>query len=104
VAEAEAMFEAALEAGATDVVSDKEGHEVLCEPDDFNDVRDAMEKKFGAPERAALIWRPNVTVKVEAEAAETLMKLLDVLDDNDDVQSVSANYEIDDALLEKLSA
>jgi len=104
VAEAEAMFEAALEAGANDVISDREGHEVLCAPDDFNEVRDAMEKKFGAPERAALIWRPNVTVKVGEDNAETLMELLDVLEDNDDVQSVSANYEIDDALMQKLSA
>jgi len=104
VAEAEAMFEAALEAGATDVISDRDGHEVLCAPDDFNEVRDALDKKFGAPERAALIWRPTVTVAVGEDNAETLMKLLDVLDDNDDVQSVSANYEIDDALMRKLSA
>jgi transcriptional/translational regulatory protein YebC/TACO1 len=98
------MFEAALEAGASDVVSDKQGHEVLCAPDDFNEVRDTMEKKFGAPERAALIWRPQVTVPVGADHAETLFKLFEVLDDNDDVQSVSANYEIDDALMAKLSA
>jgi len=103
-AETDAMFEAALEAGATDVVSDREGHEVLCAPEDFNEVRDALEKKFGAPERAALIWRPQVTVAVGAEHAETLFKLFEVLDDNDDVQSVSANYEIDDALMAKLSA
>ena len=103
-AEAEAMFEAALEAGASDVVSDKTGHEVLCAPDDFNEVRDAMEKKFGAPERAALIWRPQVTVPVGADHAETLFKLFEILDDNDDVQTVSANYEIDDALMAKLNA
>jgi YebC/PmpR family DNA-binding regulatory protein len=103
-AEAEAMFEAALEAGASDVVSDTQGHEVLCAPDDFNEVRDAMEKKFGAPERAALIWRPQVTVPVGADHAETLFKLFEVLDDNDDVQAVSANYEIDDALMAKLNA
>jgi YebC/PmpR family DNA-binding regulatory protein len=104
VAGAEAMFEAALEAGASDVVSDKQGHEVLCAPDDFNEVRDALEKKFGAPERAALIWRPQVTVPVGADHAETLFKLFEALDDNDDVQSVSANYEIDDALMAKLNA
>jgi YebC/PmpR family DNA-binding regulatory protein len=104
IAEADAMFEAALEAGATDVVSDHAGHEVICAPDDFNDVRDALEKKFGAPERAALIWRPHVTVPVGPDQAESLFKLIETLDDNDDVQSVSANYEIDDALMARLSA
>ena len=103
-ANAEDMFEAALEAGASDVVSDSSGHEVICATEDLNQVREALEKKFGAPERAALTWRPQTTVPVGEEQAETLFELLEVLDDNDDVQSVSANYEIDDALLQKLSA
>jgi YebC/PmpR family DNA-binding regulatory protein len=101
---AEDMFEAALEAGASDVVSDASGHEVVCAPEDLNQVRETLEKKFGAAERAALTWRPQTTVPVGEEQAETLFGLLDVLDDNDDVQSVSANYEIDEALLRKLSA
>ena len=103
-ANVEDMFEAALESGASDVVSDSSGHEVICATEDLNQVREALEKKFGAPERAALTWRPQTTVPIGEEQAETLFELLDVLDDNDDVQSVSANYEIDDALLQKLSA
>jgi YebC/PmpR family DNA-binding regulatory protein len=103
-ASAEAVFEAALEAGASDVVSDSAGHEVICATEDLNQVREALEKAFGPAERAALTWRPQTTVPVGEEQAETLFDLLEVLDDNDDVQSVSANYEIDDALLQKLSA
>ena len=103
-ASAEDMFEAALDGGASDVVSDPSGHEVICAPEDLNQVREALEKKFGAAERAALTWRPQTTVQLGEEQAETLFELLEVLDDNDDVQSVSANYEIDDAWLQKLSA
>jgi YebC/PmpR family DNA-binding regulatory protein len=98
------MFEAALEAGAADVNSGGSGHEVTCAPDDLNEVREALEKKFGAAERAALTWRPQVTVPVAGENAETLFRLFETLEDNDDVQAVSANYEIDDALMAKLSA
>jgi YebC/PmpR family DNA-binding regulatory protein len=103
-ADADAMFEAALDAGAADVRSTADGHEVICAPEDLNEVREAVEKKFGAAERAALTWRPQTTVPVGPDHAETLFDLLEVLDDNDDVQSVSANYEIDDALMAKLSA
>jgi YebC/PmpR family DNA-binding regulatory protein len=101
---ADAMFEAALEAGADDVSSGPDGHEVTCAPDQFTAVREALEAKFGAPERAALVWKPQTTVGVGADHAETLLHLFEVLEDNDDVQSVFANYEMDDALMAKLSA
>jgi YebC/PmpR family DNA-binding regulatory protein len=103
-ASADAMFEAALEAGAKDVASDEDGHEIVCEPDDFSAVRDALEEKFGAAEEARLDWRAQNNVPVDEDSAVTLLKLLDVLDDNDDVQQVSANFEVDDAVLERLSA
>jgi YebC/PmpR family DNA-binding regulatory protein len=103
-ADAEAMFEAALEAGAQDVESSDDGHEVVCEVDDFSSVRDALEEKFGAAEDARLDWKPQNTVAVDEDTAGTLLKLLDVLDDNDDVQRVAANFEVDDAVLERLSA
>jgi len=103
-ADAEAMFEAALEAGAQDVESSDDGHEVVCEVDDFSTVRDALEEKFGAAEDARLDWKPQNTVAVDEDTAGTLLKLLDVLDDNDDVQRVAANFEVDDAVLERLSA
>ena len=104
VANAEAMFEAALETGAEDVISDSDGHEVSCEPDDFSAVRDALEGLFGVAEDAHLDWKPQNTVGVDEETAKTLLKLLDALEDNDDVQRVAANFEVDDTILEKLSA
>ncbi|NQU60981.1 MAG: YebC/PmpR family DNA-binding transcriptional regulator [Rhodospirillales bacterium] len=99
----EDMFEAALEAGASDVESSDAAHEVTCDPDDFSIVRDALEKKFGDAEVARLDWKPQTSVPVDEHAADTLLKLLDVLDDNDDVQRVASNFEVDDDVLERLS-
>jgi YebC/PmpR family DNA-binding regulatory protein len=104
VANADDMFEAALEAGAQDVESGDDGHEIVCDPDDFSVVRDALEAKFGDAEGARLDWKPQNTIAVDEDAASTLLKLLDVLEDDDDVQHVAANFEIDDAILERLSA
>ncbi|MBI1777235.1 MAG: YebC/PmpR family DNA-binding transcriptional regulator [Proteobacteria bacterium] len=98
------MFEAALDAGAENVASDASGHEITTTPEDFSQVRDKLEARFGAPVRARLGWRPRSSVPVGEEAAEALLKLLDALEDNDDVQAVSANYEVADAVLEKLTA
>jgi len=103
-ANAEAMFEAALEAGAENVESDETGHEIITQPEDFATVRDALEQKFGPPAHAKLAWRPQNTVPVDGPAAETLLKLIDQLEDNDDVQTVSANYEISDEELARLTA
>ena len=103
-ASADAMFEAALEAGADNVESDADGHEVTCAPDDFSSVRDALEAKFGVPDQARLSWRPMTTVQVDGDAAQTLFKLLDVLEDNDDVQTVSANFEVAEDVLARLTA
>jgi YebC/PmpR family DNA-binding regulatory protein len=103
-ATADAVFEAALDAGATDVESSGSGHEVLCAPDDLNTVRDALERRFGAAERATLSWRPNVTVPLAPDKADQLFKLIEALEDSDDVQSVTANFEIDDSLLARLTA
>ena len=102
-ADTDAMFEAALEAGAHDVQSGEDGHEVLCDPNDFNEVREALEARFGDSESAGLTWRPQTTVSLDDDAAETLLKLIDALEDSDDVQTVSANFEIDDAVLERLA-
>src|SRR5581483_2893589 len=104
VASADAMFEAALEAGADNVESDATVHDVTCAPDDFSAVRDALEKKFGEAAEAKLQWRPVNTTMVEGDTAESLMKLIDALEDNDDVQNVYANYEVSDETLQRLSA
>ncbi len=103
-ADGEVMFEAALEAGASDVDSSDGGHVITCEPDDLHAVASELEKQFGEPEAVKLAWRPQNTVPVDEGAAGTLLKLLDVLDDNDDVQVVSANFEIDDDVILRLTA
>ena len=101
---ADAMFEAGLEAGADNVESDATSHEVTCAVDDFSTVRDGLEKKFGEAQEAKLQWRPLNTTLVEGDTADSLMKLIDALEDNDDVQNVYANYEVSEETLQRLSA
>ncbi|PHQ72289.1 MAG: YebC/PmpR family DNA-binding transcriptional regulator [Sneathiella sp.] len=97
------VFEAALEAGAENVESDDDIHDITCAMEDFNDVRDALEEKFGAPQEAGIIWKPQNTIPVETEdKANSLFKLVDALEDNDDVQKVSANFDIPAEIMEKL--
>lgn len=103
-ASADAVFEAALEAGADDVQSDDETHTVTTSVEGFAAVRDALEETFGAPDSAGLVWRPLNTVAVNEEQGAALLKLLDTLDDNDDVQRVSANFEIPDEIMARLTA
>jgi transcriptional/translational regulatory protein YebC/TACO1 len=100
----EAMFEAALEAGADNCESNAEQHVVTCSPESFGSLRDALEKSMGEPASAKLTWIPKNTTPVGEEQAKLLLKFIDVLEDNDDVQEVFANYEISDEILEKLSA
>ena len=104
VATPEAMFEAGLEAGAEDVTSDAAGHEVLCAPEAFPAVRDALEARFGPPSLARIGWRPLTTVPVDAATAETLVRMLDLIEDSDDVQTVSANFEVADDVMARLTA
>ncbi len=103
VASAEEMFEAALEAGAADVESGEAGHEITCATDDLSAVRDALEERFGTPDSARLDWKPQTLTEVDEQAASTLFKLLDVLDDNDDVQRVASNFDVPDDVMERLS-
>ncbi len=101
-ASADAMFEAALEAGAQNVESDEELHEIITAPDDFTAVRDALAEKFGDAEKSGLTWKHNVGATPSEEQAASVLKLIEVLEDNDDVQNVYSNLELDDATLEKL--
>jgi len=104
IANADAMLEAAINAGAEDVDSQAEGHEILCQPDDLATLRDALEIKFGPASEARLIFKPNSGAAVtDEDQAHSLLKMLDVLDDNDDVQNVYANFELDEALMRKLA-
>jgi YebC/PmpR family DNA-binding regulatory protein len=103
-ASADAMFEAALEAGADDVVSSESGHEIYAAQDRYGAVAKALEAKFGEPPKASLVWRPQNTVAVGDEQGEKLLKLIENLNEHDDVQNVYANFEVSDALVQKMSA
>jgi YebC/PmpR family DNA-binding regulatory protein len=103
-ASADDMLEAVIEAGAENVESDADTHEVTCAPEDFFAVRDTLEARFGPPEAARLEWRPITTVTLDEERARGVLKLLEALEDSDDVQNVYANYDIPDAVMRKLSA
>jgi YebC/PmpR family DNA-binding regulatory protein len=102
-ASADMMFEAAAEAGADNVESSDDEHEVTMTVENFSAVRDALEEKFGPPTNAALEWRPVTTSAPSPDQAEALLKLIDVLEDNDDVQTVSANAELSDELAQRLA-
>lgn len=104
VASEEAMMEAAIEAGASDVETYDGVHEVTTSVEDFTAVRDALEEKFGAAESAKLEWWPNVSVDLNEERAQSVLRLVEVLDDHDDVQNVYANFEVSDEIANKLSA
>ncbi len=103
-ASADDMLEAAIEAGADDVTSSEDGHEVVCSVENLHEVARALEAKFGDPRKSGLVWKPQNTIAVDDEVAEKLLRLVDNLEDNDDVQNVYANFEISDALMAKMSA
>ena len=101
-ASADDMLDAAIEAGADDVLSSESGHEVYAAQETFRDVAKALEAKFGEPRKAELTWKPHNTVPVDDETGEKLIKLIDLLNDHDDVQNVYANFEVSDALVAKM--
>ncbi len=101
-ADADSMFEAALEAGAENCETEDNVHEITTAMEDFTAIRDILTDKFGAPEEAALKWIPQNTTKLDAKATESVVKLLEMLDDLDDVQEVASNAEFDVETLEKL--
>jgi YebC/PmpR family DNA-binding regulatory protein len=104
VASADDMLEAAIEAGADDVESDADNHVVISTQEDFNSVRDALESRFGPADSARIGWRPKVSAPVDDETGATLFKLLETLEDSDDVQNVYANFEVGEDVLARLSA
>jgi YebC/PmpR family DNA-binding regulatory protein len=103
-ASADAMLEAAIEAGADDVVSGESGHEIYTQPDSLGAVGKMLETKFGEPRKTALVWKPQNTVAVDDEQGEKVLKLIEGLNESDDVQNVYANFEVSDALMQKMSA
>ncbi|RIA55454.1 YebC/PmpR family DNA-binding transcriptional regulator [Dichotomicrobium thermohalophilum] len=103
-ASAEEMVEAAIEAGAQDCESSEDGHTVYCDVEDLGDVAKALEQHFGEARSAQIIWKPQNTIEVDEETGGKVMRLLEALEDHDDVQHVYANFEVSDEVMERLSA
>lgn len=99
----DAVMEAAIEAGADDVASSDEGHRIITSLETLRDVQKELEARFGEPRKAALTWLPQNTIGVDDEAGEKILKLMDSLEDNDDVQTVYSNAEFSDTLLARMS-
>lgn len=100
----EAVMEAAIMAGASDVQSDEDGHTILCEFDSFGEVTKNLEEALGEAESVKSVWKPQTNTPVDEEKGGVLLKLLDALDEDDDVQNVYSNFEIDDEVMARLSA
>ena len=98
------VLEAAMEAGADDIESSDDGHTIWTAAEDLHQVATDLEKALGEASNVKLAWKPNITVEMDEKGAGTLLKLIDVLDDDDDVQTVWGNYEISDEVMEKLDA
>ncbi|KQS84204.1 MULTISPECIES: YebC/PmpR family DNA-binding transcriptional regulator [unclassified Rhizobium] len=101
---ADKVMEAAIEAGAEDVISDEDGHSIICGFEDIGEVSKALESSLGEAETVKAIWKAQNTVPVDEERAQSLLKLIDTLEDDDDVQNVYTNFEVSDEVLAKLSA
>ncbi|PZU20526.1 MAG: YebC/PmpR family DNA-binding transcriptional regulator [Shinella sp.] len=104
VGDADKVMEAAIEAGAEDVETDEEGHTIYCGFEDIGDVSKALEATLGEAETVKAVWKPQNTIPVDEEKAQSLMKLIDNLEDDDDVQNVYSNFEVSDEVMAKLSA
>ena len=102
VGDEDTVMMAALEAGAEDVESTEDGHAIFCAGTDLNEVSNALEAQLGESESAKLIWKPQTTTELDLEGMEKLMKLIDTLEDDDDVQRVTANFEVSDEVMAAL--
>jgi YebC/PmpR family DNA-binding regulatory protein len=98
----DSVFEAAIDAGAEDVESSEDGHTIFCADTDLNDVSTTLEKNLGESDSTKLIWKPTMTTEMDLESMEKLMKLMDALEDDDDVQRVTTNFEATDEVLSQL--
>ena len=102
VGDADTVMMAAIEAGAEDVESSEDGHVVWCADTDLNEVSNALEAELGESDSTKLIWKPTITTEMNLEAMEKLMRLIDALEDDDDVQRVTTNFEASDEVMEQL--
>jgi len=100
--DADTVMMAAIEAGAEDVESSDDGHVIWCADTDLNEVSSALEAELGESESTKLVWKPQTTTELDLDGMQKLMKLVDALEDDDDVQRVTANFEASDEVLEQL--
>ncbi|WP_299045609.1 YebC/PmpR family DNA-binding transcriptional regulator [uncultured Tateyamaria sp.] len=100
--DADTVMMAAIEAGAEDVESTEDGHVIWCADTDLNEVSNALEAELGESESTKLVWRPTTTTEMDLEGMQKLMKLIDALEDDDDVQTVTTNFEASDAVMDQL--
>ena len=100
--DADTVFEAAIEAGAEDCESSDDGHIIYCADTDLNDVSTALEAALGESESTKLVWKPTTTTELDLAGMQKLMKLIDALEDDDDIQRVTANFEASDEVMEQL--
>ncbi|AKS45469.1 DNA-binding regulatory protein, YebC/PmpR family [Octadecabacter temperatus] len=100
VGDADTVMMAAIEAGAEDVQSDDENHVILCADTDLNDVSTALEADLGESESTKLIWQPNIMSDLDVEGVEKLMRLVDALEDDDDIQKVTTNMDATDEVMQ----
>ena len=102
VGDADTVMMAAIEAGAEDVESTEDGHVIWCADTDLNEVSNALEADLGESESTKLVWRPTTTTEMDLEGMQKLMKLVDALEDDDDVQNVTTNFEASDEVMAQL--
>ncbi|MGY3439300.1 MULTISPECIES: YebC/PmpR family DNA-binding transcriptional regulator [unclassified Marinovum] len=102
IGDADTVMMAAIEAGAEDVESSEDGHVVYCADTDLNDVSNALEAELGESESTKLIWKPTTTTELDLDGMQKLMRLIDALEDDDDVQRVTANFEASDEVMDQL--
>lgn len=100
--DADTVMMAAIEAGAEDVESSEDGHVIYCADTDLNDVSNGLEAELGESESTKLIWKPNISTELDLDGAQKLFRLIEALEDDDDVQVVTANFEVSDEVLEQL--
>ncbi|HFB98733.1 MAG TPA: YebC/PmpR family DNA-binding transcriptional regulator, partial [Bryobacterales bacterium] len=101
--DADTIMEAAIEAGADDVISDENGHIIICAFEDLGQVSSALAEALGEPESVKTVWKPRTMTELGEEKAATMLKLIQALEDDDDVQNVYSNFEVSDEVMEKLA-
>ncbi len=104
VGDEDAVLEAAMEAGADDVESAEDGHTIYCADTDLNEVATALEGALGESTSTKLIWKPTTTTELDLDGVQKLLRLIEVLEDDDDVQRVTANFEVSDEVMEQLAS